>query len=124
MYAFSYNAGATLFESIFTSFFQKDNIYVYAPNTEHHPFIEKAPSLQRVQQCQDADILVISEDDIIHEACQRKMVFATTYRMLKQNTNAVGTLYWLKGRPHILFYQQRLDAYHLHLPKRFDDYIE
>ena len=86
--------------------------------------LKKYPGLiVRVEKCREADIVLLSSLEKIPASCNDKILFGTRYFHLK-NSKVVGSFFWQKGRPNILFYQKRLDRYNLKLDAGFNKYIE
>jgi len=86
--------------------------------------IERYPgSLKIVTECKDADIIILSTTREIPEECSKKILFGSRYSHLK-NPNVIGSFFWQKGRPNILFYKKRLEKNNLKLDSSFDRYIE
>ncbi len=86
--------------------------------------IEKYPgNLKIVTACKDADIIILSTISDIPRECSKKILFGSRYSHLK-NPNVIGSFFWQKGRPNILFYRQRLENHNIKLDSSFNKYIE
>ncbi len=86
--------------------------------------IEKYPgNLKIVTACKDADIIILSTISDIPRECSKKILFGSRYSHLK-NPNVIGSFFWQKGRPNILFYRQRLENHNIKLDPSFNKYIE
>ncbi len=75
-----------------------------------------------VNSCKEADIVVMTQSDL-PEVCQSKIVFGTRYHHLK-NDFVVGAFFWQKGRPNIVFIEDRLIVKKITLPESLQDYLE
>ncbi|MEA3370477.1 MAG: hypothetical protein U9Q40_03990 [Campylobacterota bacterium] len=98
-----------------------------APNIYLHKYnksIKKYPgNLNIVTKCEEADLVILSTTKDIPQECSKKILFGTRYSHLK-NSNVLGAFFWQKGRPNILFYQERLKREKIKLSPSFDKYIE
>ena len=113
---------STIFNKIITALTSKENpkVYLYKKNEA----LERYPGeLEIVDKCRDSDIVVLSTLKDLPEACKDKIFFGTRYKHLRDE-RVVGSFFWQKGRPNILFYKSRLDKKDIKLDKSFDKYIE
>ena len=98
----------------------KPNVYLHGTISS----IKKYPgNLKVVTECKDADIVILSTTKNIPEECIKKLLFGSRYSHLK-NQNVIGSFFWQKGRPNILFYKSRLKKQNIKLNPSFDKYIE
>ena len=99
---------------------KKPKVYIY----KHNDALEEYPvGIELVNECKDADLVLISTFENLPEACKGKILFGTRYSHLR-NPNVIGAFFWQKGRPNILFYQYRLDQHDIKLDENFQKYIE
>ena len=95
-------------------------IYLHKGNSS----LEKYPgNLNITTECAKADLVILSTTKDIPKECLTKILFGTRYSHLK-NKDVVGSFFWQKGRPNILFYKQRLEEHKIKLDSSFDRYIE
>ena len=96
------------------------NIYLHLTNNsiQHNP-----GNLNIVTECSNADLVILSTISEIPEECSNKILFGTRYSHLK-NPNVIGSFFWQKGRPNILFYEKRLQKNNIKLDPSFNKYIE
>lgn len=111
----------SIFESIFTAINSKQSIKVYV-NDPIESLNLKSEKFILVQNCLEADIVVMKSSDL-DPSCQKVPVFGTRYRHLDHDF-VIGSFFWQKGRPNILFYQDRLDKKGIKLDKSMQDYVE
>ena len=96
------------------------NVYLHKGNSS----LEKYPgNLNITTECAKADLVILSTTKDIPKECLEKILFGTRYSHLK-NKDVVGSFFWQKGRPNILFYKQRLEEHKIKLDSSFDRYIE
>ena len=96
------------------------NIYLHKANSS----LDKYPgNLNITTECAKADLVILSTTKDIPKECLTKVLFGTRYSHLK-NKNVIGSFFWQKGRPNILFYKQRLEEHKIKLDSSFDRYIE
>lgn len=122
IYASDDKKAAGIFNLIVKEITKKENPHVYL-----HKGLESIKSypgyLKIVTECKDADIIILSTTKEIPKECSKKILFGSRYSHLK-NPNVIGSFFWQKGRPNILFYKKRLQKYNLELDSSFDRYIE
>ena len=96
------------------------NVYLHKGNSS----LEKYPgNINITTECAKADLIILSTTKDIPKECLEKILFGTRYSHLK-NKDVVGSFFWQKGRPNILFYKQRLEEHKIKLDSSFDRYIE
>ena len=96
------------------------NVYLHKGNSS----LEKYPgNINITTECAKADLVILSTIKEIPKECLKKILFGTRYSHLK-NKNVIGSFFWQKGRPNILFYKQRLEEHKVKLDSSFDRYIE
>ena len=98
----------------------KPHVYIYG----------KVNSLQKYhdhiileEHCKDADIVILSTLKRLPSACNSKLLFGTKYLHTK-DSRVLGAFFWQKGRPNIIFYQNRLKQHHVTLDSDFTKFIE
>lgn len=122
IYADNEKIVSSIFNNIVSSLSEKNNASVYIHSSLES--LEKHPgNLKIVQDCSEADIVILSEVKNIPYECNNKILFGTRYYHLK-NPNVIGAFFWQKGRPNILFYKRRLDEHNIKLVSSFDKYVE
>lgn len=113
---------SSIFNNIISAITYKTKSFVYI-HTQVDT-IEKYPgNLIRVYDCKEADVVVLSNTKNIPDSCSGKILFGTRYYHMEHN-DVVGSFFWQKGRPNILFYQKRLEKYNIRLESDYDKYIE
>ena len=101
---------------------QESNPKVYI-HTEIASITKYPRELKLTTNCQEADVVLLSTLKNIPKSCQNKIWFGTKYSHLK-NEKVIGSFFWQKGRPNILFYKSRLKNNAINLDASFDKYIE
>jgi len=122
VYASDNKKASGIFNLIIKEITKKDvtNVYLHTNITA----IKMYPgNLNIVTECKDADIIILSTTKGIPKECSKKILFGSRYSHLK-NPNVIGSFFWQKGRPNILFYKKRLEKNNLKLDSSFDKYIE
>jgi len=122
IYANDMQLEAAIFNKVIMAITQKQSpkVYIYRSNEALQSYPGK---LEIVARCKDADIVILSTLKALPEACKNKILFGTRYQHLYEN-RVIGAFFWQKGRPNILFYEQRLDFNHIKLDVSFNKYIE
>ena len=96
------------------------SVYLHIGND----YIQQNPgSINIVTECSNADLIILSTTKKIPQECSNKILFGTRYSHLK-NPNVIGSFFWQKGRPNILFYEKRLQKNDIKLHSSFNKYIE
>lgn len=81
----------------------------------------------QTNDCNKADIIISENFNKIYPECNNtdeKMIILTNYKEYKKSCCAIGTLFWQKGRPNLIFSKNKLKEDKINLPKEFDKYIE
>ena len=111
-----------IFDMLMKNITHKSAPLVYIHDPMKQMFLSQN-SLNIVEKCNESDIVILTTLNYIPIECENKIMFGTKYSHLKDN-RVIGSFFWQKGRPNILFYKQRLDAKGIVLSKSFDKYIE
>jgi len=80
--------------------------------------------ISRVQNCEEADIIILHTIDNLSSKCVDKLVFTDYYKTYVNNEGIVGAFFWQKGRPNIVFRQAVLRDKEITLSASFNKYIE
>jgi len=122
VYASDDKTASSIFNMIVKNITKKPNANVYI-HTKVDALQKYPRGLKIINTCCMADIVIISTIDNLPQQCQEKIIFGTRYSHLK-NPSVVGAFFWQKGRPNILFYQERLEKKNIQLDSSFNKYIE
>ncbi len=74
-----------------------------------------------VEKCSDADVIVAGKKV---QSCKGKIMVVTRDYLLKKYEDAVAAFYWYKGRPNIIFVEEKLKKHGISLPKEFLKYVD
>lgn len=121
--AFDNVTAAKIFDRIFHAMISKEQVKVYTGSETYQEVVSQAPSLYLTKECDEADVVLISELDEMPQRCSDKVAFTTSYPVFKATQSVVGAFYWERGQITIRFSRSRLSRYHLSLPGSFDKYI-
>ncbi|WP_456399741.1 hypothetical protein [Persephonella sp.] len=113
---------AKIIEKICMIVLNKNNVFVYSPTNSNFIF-KYSNNLIHTDNCGKADIVILTKNESV-EGCRNKPIFTTKYYLLKQNPNAIGALYWHKGRPNIIIIKERLEKFNLIPPEELLQFIE
>ncbi|WP_028950816.1 hypothetical protein [Sulfurihydrogenibium subterraneum] len=108
-----------LLEKILLDITQKQAVYICIYDSEKVQYIQKYSTKIHITNCQNADI-ILSNREIPYS---NKPVIALNEEILKQLQNAIGGLYWKKGRPQLIFLEDRLKKFDIQLPSEYDRFI-
>ena len=122
IYAGDLQLASTIFEKLTTAITHEKNpkIYVHEDIDAIEEFNFK---FNIVDDCSDADIVLLSTTKGIPSTCRGKVLFGTRYKHLRDE-KVIGAFFWQKGRPNILFYKSRLDKNYIRLDSSLDKYVE
>ena len=110
-----------IYENIITNLFPKKKVKVWTDNSKISYVFGKYSKKLVVVDKNNADIYILSyKEDIPNN----KIVLTTNYKLLKEIKNSIGAFYWKKGRPNIVFIEDRLKRKHILLPSKYNDFIE
>ena len=111
-----------IFKNIINAVVKKDYPVIYL-----HKSIDSLSSnpskINITGKCEDADLVILSTLNDLPLTCTNKILFGSRYSHLK-NDRVIGSFFWQKGRPNILFYEERLKKNQIKLDPSFDKYIE
>lgn len=113
---------ASIYENITKALTGKESPKVYL-----HGEIDELvthPLSGTVTTCQEADVIIARSIQDLPKECADKILFGNSYRELRSTPQMVGAFFWSKGRPNIVFYQQRLQRHAITLGDEYTRYIE
>ena len=84
--------------------------------------IKYSKILYQVNNCKKAQILITGDEKLLKRC--NKPAIVTRYYLLKKYKNAIGAIYWKKGRPNVVFVKDRLEMFKIRLPDRYRKYLE
>ncbi|MDO8454427.1 MAG: hypothetical protein Q7S59_07655 [Sulfurimonas sp.] len=76
-----------------------------------------------VDDCSDANLAIL-EKSKIEKNCTDIPIITLEYDLLKKYPNSIGSFFWQKGRPNIIFIKSRLENQNIDLDNAFDEFIE
>jgi hypothetical protein len=76
-----------------------------------------------VDDCSGADLAIL-EKSKIEKNCTDISIITLEYDLLKKYPNSIGSFFWQKGRPNIVFIKSRLENQNIVLDSAFDEFIE
>ncbi|SNZ06717.1 hypothetical protein SAMN06265182_0773 [Persephonella hydrogeniphila] len=76
-----------------------------------------------VYECINAD-LIIAGERLKDNRCRGKKMIVTRYYLLKEYKNAIAAFYWHKGRPNLIFIQERLKHYGISIPDKYKKFAD
>jgi hypothetical protein len=109
-----------LIEKILTDMTNKQPVNVCIINYGVNKILNYSKYL-RITNCRNADFIIIGQDSEGINYNKPAIVFNED--LIKKVYNAVGALYWKKGRPQLIFIKSRLDKYKIQLPSKYKGYL-
>jgi hypothetical protein len=101
----------------------KDHVRVITNSKSVAKSLKKSDVITLVERCEEANI-VFAQECLKKPLCRNIPVIGLNYEILKRNEHIIGAFYWKKGRPNLIFIQQRLEVLGIKLPDSFEPYIE
>lgn len=86
--------------------------------------LSKNMEVNRVKNCEEADIVILHSVDALSSKCMDKLIFTNYYKTYINNEGIVGAFFWQKGRPNIVFRREVLKDKEIILSASFNKYIE
>jgi len=113
-----------LYESILIPLFGSNPVVVYA-DRQSAEILDKSNKFKVLRHCtKDTQLLVGANFKTLEKVCQDKPLFATSSRVYKENKNAFGAFYWVKGRPQVYFKPDRLQKFHIELTDDLKGFLD
>jgi hypothetical protein len=109
-----------LIEKILTDMANKQPVNVCVINYDVNKILNYSKYLI-ITNCENADFMIIGKD--LGETYHNKPAIVFDEYLIKKVKNAVGALYWKKGRPQLIFIKNRLDKYKIQLPSEYKGYL-
>ncbi len=122
LYATDKKKASKIFNLVVKEITKKENANVYI-HTDIDSLRKYPGTINIVTDCEKAEIVLLSTTKELPIKCNKKILFGSRYSHLK-NQNVVGSFFWQKGRPNILFYKKRLKKYNINLSPSLDKYID
>lgn len=117
---------STLISKIAEALVKKKIVNIYT-NDSTYEMLHKFPyRFNLVESCDEADMVLTPDVELPKNECRmsKALVLMTHYRGYTQSKEAVGALFWQKGRPNLIFDKSRLQELSLVLSHAFSKYIE
>ncbi|WP_297890115.1 hypothetical protein [Sulfurihydrogenibium sp.] len=108
-----------LLEKVLSDMFDSSKVFVCLYDTNKAQTIKKYSDKIIITDCQNAQIFLTDK----HIPENSKPVFALNDEILKTLKNAIGGLYWKKGRPQLIFLEDRLDKFNIKLPPEYKGFM-
>lgn len=121
-FAISQDINSKLYEKILIGIFPENeiiNIYI-TDKEEKFDFLNK---INIVLNVANANLVLLGSGSYTKEL-EDKVLFVSNYKELLKYDNAIGALYWKKGRPQIIFLKTRLDKFSIEIDSYLTRYIE
>jgi len=111
----------SIYEKIFSALVTTEKPLIYSDESILSLGLRPADFTQ-VNECHEAEIVVMTHSSV-PEYCRSKIVFGTRYRHLEVDY-ILGAFFWQKGRPNLLFLQEKLDEHNIVLRDSLEEYVE
>jgi hypothetical protein len=109
-----------LIERILVDMTDKQFVNVCVINYDANKILRYSMYL-RITRCENADFMIIGKGAEDVDYNRPAIVFGED--LIKRIKNAVGALYWRKGRPQLIFIKSRLDRFRIQLPSEYRRYL-
>lgn len=108
-----------LLEKVLSDMFDSSKVFVCLYDTNKAQTIKKYSDKIIITDCQNAQIILTDK----HIPENSKPVFVLNDELLRTLKNAIGGLYWKKGRPQLIFLEDRLDKFNIKLPPEYKGFM-
>ncbi len=121
---FAQNIEEQIYTTIIHGLFpNKDRIVVYIDSADDFPKL-RDHSFILTPIPKTADLILASKEKTIL-ANPHKIIFVNSFYLLqKYRDRVVGGFFWQKGRPNIIFLEQRIKALHIKLPNDLREFVD
>lgn len=75
-----------------------------------------------IDTCAQADVAIIETKQVAN--CGQVPIITLKYELLKTYPNSIGSFFWQKGRPNIVFIEPRLEKLSIDIGPQFSAFIE
>jgi len=126
LFALDRDSTIKIYNKIITSIFVTKKPLVYVANKEYHDILKFSKKITIVNRAEKASIAIVTtkeELDNLKKINPNIMIFVTKENLLFYDTSVIGAFYWKKGRSQLIFIKNRLERYHIHLPKEYNQFI-
>ncbi len=108
------------------SLFVKDKNIVIFSNDKNYAFKNKTKLFKVTDDCKNANFLILKNRNRRSERCinSKTYIFVSDYNEFMKIQQAVGAIFWQKGRLNLIFRENRLKDFSIVLPSQYDKYIE
>lgn len=98
-------------------------LYTADPNLR--AILCRIPGVILTDDCKKATLILDTRNHVVEEpACHVIPHLTNDYRTLLNNPDEIGAFFWLKGRPTIIFFKERLERFGLEVAPELRDYVE
>lgn len=113
-----------LYEKLLPAIFTQHPINIYT-DEKSKELLQESDKFNILKKCHEDVVLLISQNnDSIPNTYKNKPIFATSYKLYKNNPNSFGAFYWRKGRPQIIFKKTAIEQFQLTMPNSLQKYIK
>lgn len=119
------SAKAKLIENIIEVLFADTKISLFVQDKAYMP-TEGSKIFKNAPNCESAEVIIVKSFDSVSKKCLEtaKYAIVTSYGAYKKDEDALGAIFWQKGRLNLIFREKKLEELELSLPSSYDRYIE
>ncbi|EHP29231.1 hypothetical protein SMGD1_0704 [Sulfurimonas gotlandica GD1] len=118
------NLRVQILEKIITEISVNKEIKVWSDNKNILNTLKSHNILNTTDNCEDASIIILQEQNNLLEECSSKTIFVLNYEMLSEIPKSFGALFWKKGRPNIVILKSRIKAQSIQVSNDLKPYLE
>jgi len=109
--------------SMLNSITSHTSLSIYTDSKRIEQLLSKNNDITFLENCDKVDISILEKNKMINK-CVNGPIITLEYDLLKVYPNSVGSFFWQKGRPNIVFIESRLKDQNITIDSGFNDYIE
>jgi len=113
---------AKIIMSMLNSVTNHTNLLIYTDSKKIKKILSK-DEITFVYDCNSANIAIL-EFDKEATKCESTTIITLKYDLLKTYINSIGSFFWQKGRPNIVFIKSRLRDKNITIDSNFHDFVE
>jgi len=110
-------------KTLFSLFPTHENVTTWANTPKHKEIIKHSTKMQPAVSPEEAQFHLV-DSHVPETTSDNSILFSTDIELFYNDARVIGAFYWQKGRPNLIFLQQRLEQYGLKLSSEFNPYIE
>ena len=115
---------AVILEKVIGDISITHELKVWTDNQSIHNELLNHGELTVVDNCEEATILILENNENLKSGCVNKHIFVLNYSLLTEIEHSFGAFFWKKGRPNIVIIEPRIKMQSIQITKNLEPYLE